>query len=102
MATNNFTNAGDDAADAVARGGEQAGAGARQAGSRVGEAVDEAAKDAARHMRSTARRGASVYDEAVDEIDGRARSLEDTIRENPLAAAGAALLVGVVLGRFIL
>lgn len=102
MATRKITDDADDAADAVRAAGRKAGSRARRAGAGVGDAIDRASGAGATRVRRAARKSASAYDAATDEFDDRVGSLEETIRRNPLAAAGAALLVGVVLGRFVL
>lgn len=102
MATRKTTAAADDLADAVSNAGRRAGASARRTGASAGAAIDEAASSGARRVRRAARSSSDAYDAASEEIGGQVASLEDTIRQNPLAAAGAALLIGVVLGRFVL
>lgn len=103
MATRrNINEAADDAADALASGGGRASSRARRAGADVGDAIDRASSAGATRVRRAARRASSAYDETADDFEGRVATLEDTIRDNPLAAAGAALLIGVVLGRFVL
>lgn len=98
----NITDDADDAADALSEAGRRAGGQVRRAGRSAGDAIDDAGRSGAASVRRGARKGARAYEAAADEVELRAGSLEDTIRENPLAAAGAALLIGVVLGRFVL
>lgn len=102
MASRKITDAGEDLADAVSTAGRKAGARARRAGSSAGATIERGASKGATRVRRAARSSADAYDAATDEVDGRVDSIEETIRRNPIAAAGAALLVGVVLGRFIL
>ncbi|PZQ15772.1 MAG: hypothetical protein DI565_07960 [Ancylobacter novellus] len=93
-----ITEAGDEIADAVSSAGRTAESAARRAGA----TLEHEAAEGADRFRRAGRRGARAYDEALEDFEGRADSLEATIRRNPLAAAGAALLVGIVFGRFIL
>lgn len=93
---------GEALADNVEAAGAKAGETARDFGAKADEAIDRAAAKGGAAIRRTARRGAYAYDDAADEIDGRVASIEDSIRRNPLAAAGAALVIGVFLGRFVL
>lgn len=97
-----ITEAGDDVADAVSSAGRRAGSRARKAGADAAAAIDGAATASASRMRRASRAGARAYDDAVEEVDGRVATLEETIRQNPLAAAGAALVIGLFLGRFVL
>ena len=102
MTTNGISDAADDLADDVASTGRAAAGQAKRVGDTVGDAIEDAADHSARRMRGAGRRGRSAYDDAMDGVEGEVESLSDTIRRNPLASAGAALLVGVVLGRFFL
>lgn len=102
MATRKFTDDADDAADSIEAAGLRAGVRARRAGGRVGDAIDQASDAGSAGLRRTARKSAGAYDATIDQVDGRAADLGETIRQNPLAATGVALLIGVVLGRFIL
>ncbi|MDR4307894.1 hypothetical protein IHQ68_14825 [Chelatococcus sambhunathii] len=102
MATSKTTDIADDVADAAASTGHRAGAQARHAGADLGDTIDRTANAGAGGVRRAARKTVAAHDAAAVEFDGRAESLEDAIRRNPLAAAGAALLIGVVLGRFFL
>jgi hypothetical protein len=52
-------------------------------------------------LRESERR-ASAYDRFATASDAHRPSIEERIREKPLASAVTALLVGVVIGRFIL
>lgn len=102
MANSKITGAADDLADDVADAGKKAASGARKAGAGVADAVKSGSSRGASQLRRSARQGEAAYDDAADAISERVGSIEDTIRRNPLASAGAALLVGVVLGRFFL
>ena len=102
MATGDTTRKADELADAVTKAGRRAGAGARRAGAETGARIDRAADAGARNVRRAARQASAAYDETAEDFNDHVGSLEETIRRNPLAAAGAALLVGVVLGRFFL
>lgn len=97
-----LTDAADEAADAVRAAGRRTGASARRAGADLGDAIDGASATGATRVRRAARSSADAYDEAADEFEARAGSIEDQIRRNPIAAAGAALVIGLVLGRFVL
>jgi ElaB/YqjD/DUF883 family membrane-anchored ribosome-binding protein len=102
MATSKIPGPADDLADDISAAGKKAQSGARSAGESVGDAVSNAAESGARSVRQQGRRGERAYREAGDDFDARVGSLEESIRRNPLASAGAALFVGVLLGRFIL
>lgn len=97
-----ITDVGDGIADAVESAGREAGSAARRAGEEAGSAFERGSAEGARRFRRAGRRGAAAYDDAAEDFERRTASLEETIRRNPLASAGAALLVGVVLGRFVL
>lgn len=98
MANSKITEAADDLADTVAQAGRKAEAGAAKAAG----AVRSASTRGATQIRRSARQAEAAYDDGADAVEGRVGSIEDAIRRNPLAAAGAALLVGVVLGRVFL
>ncbi|GLK69274.1 hypothetical protein [Hansschlegelia plantiphila] len=89
-------------ADDVASAGKHAGAQAHRAASSFEDSVESASEKGASSIRSAGRRGSALYDEATEQVDSRVASLEESIRRNPLAAAGAALVVGLILGRFVL
>ncbi|GBD48688.1 hypothetical protein [Methylopila sp. Yamaguchi] len=102
MADPNISEKVDDLADGVKSAGQTAAERARAAGERVGDALDDAGDSAERNLRRANRRGRTAYAEAGDRFESEFEGFENTIRRNPLAATGAALLVGVVLGRFFL
>lgn len=102
MATSKTTDMADKVADAAASTGHRAGARARRAGADLGDTIDRTATAGASSVRRAARKAVAAQDAATAEFETRTESIEDAIRRNPLAAAGAALLIGVVLGRFIL
>jgi hypothetical protein len=102
MATRRTSGKAEEAAESVGSTGRRAASRARKAGADVGDAIDRGSASGAARVRRAARRSSAAYEGASDEFGERAGSLEEQIRRNPLAAAGAALLVGVVLGRFVL
>ncbi len=102
MTASKTTGAADEAADAISDAAHQAGAKARQAATGAADALEDAADAGSRKIKSAARSGQRAYGDAARGADAGMASIEDAIRRNPLAAAGTALLVGVVLGRFIL
>ncbi|GLK57432.1 ElaB/YqjD/DUF883 family membrane-anchored ribosome-binding protein [Methylopila capsulata] len=102
MADPNISEKVDDLADGVKNAGRSAAEGARAAGESVGDALDDAGDAAERRLRRANRRGRAAYAETEDRFESEFEGIEDTIRRNPIAATGAALLVGVVLGRFFL
>jgi ElaB/YqjD/DUF883 family membrane-anchored ribosome-binding protein len=91
-----------DLASGVAETGRNTASTARNTGAKVASGVENASEKGASAIRRGGRSGSAAYDDAAAELDGRVSSLEDTIRQNPLAAAGAALVVGIFLGRFVL
>ena len=102
MANSNFPEKADELADNISQKGHEAGAKTRSAGAQAGDSVASAADEGARRLKDAARRGGHAYDEAMGDLSARRASLEETIRQNPLGAAAGALLVGFVLGRFVL
>lgn len=96
-----------DISDSAYRDFQIAGSGSRAseefsgAGRIPDEAINRVADVGAAKMRGGERQSVRART-AADPFDVRASSLEETVRDNPLAAAGAALLIGVVLGRFVL
>lgn len=98
----NISKTADDAASQVKKAGDTVAEGARKAGEATAETASAAGDRSAAQIRRSGPRGDAAVRGAVDDFDERVGSLEDSIRRNPLAAAGAALLVGVVLGRFFL
>jgi ElaB/YqjD/DUF883 family membrane-anchored ribosome-binding protein len=97
-----ITDRANDLADGVADAGRKTAASARNAGETAASKVESASVKGASSIRRGGRSGSAAYDDVSAEIDERVSSLEDTIRQNPLAAAGAALVVGIFLGRFVL
>ncbi|MET0314292.1 MAG: hypothetical protein ABW275_07865 [Hansschlegelia sp.] len=97
-----ITDRANDLAAGVADAGRHTAASARNAGETAASKVERASSKGASAIRRGGRSGSAAYDEAASEFDGRMASIEDTIRQNPLAAAGAALVVGIFLGRFVL
>ncbi|HVI28305.1 hypothetical protein [Hansschlegelia sp.] len=102
MANSNINDKSDELAGTVSQKGHEAGDKARSAGAQVGDSVASAADAGARRLKDATRRGSEAYDDAMDDLSDRKASLEETIRRNPLGAAAGALLVGFVLGRFVL
>ncbi|RXF74320.1 hypothetical protein [Hansschlegelia zhihuaiae] len=102
METRRTTGKADEMTEAVGSTGRRAASQARKAGADIGDAIDRNSASGAAHVRRASRKSSAAYEAATDEFDDRMGSLEAQIRRNPLAAAGAALLVGVVLGRFVL
>ncbi|MFC7051683.1 hypothetical protein ACFQI3_03170 [Hansschlegelia quercus] len=97
-----ITDRANDLASGVADAGRSAASSARNAGDKVASGVESASEKGASAIRRGGRSGSAAYDDAAADLDGRVSSIEDTIRQNPLAAAGAALVVGIFLGRFVL
>lgn len=97
-----ITEQADDLADGVAAAGRKAGANARRTGASVADGVERASSKGASAIRRGGRQGSVAYRDASTEIDGRVSSIEESIRENPIAAVAAAAVVGLFLGRFVL
>ncbi|MFD1701964.1 hypothetical protein ACFSCV_03000 [Methylopila henanensis] len=86
-----------EAAEATADVARKAARGARSAGAETARVIEDAADEGVSAVRDSARSTSSTRAPALR----RSTSLSDAIRENPLAAAGAALFTGLVLGRLL-